>query len=243
LEAFHAERYSSRGAFCVVVGDVITEDVVRRLEEALGGWEASGVADADVPTPTRPEAAQKDVMVPGKTQSDLVLGAISIRRKDPDFQALRMANMILGRLGMMGRLGETVREEKGLAYGVHSELDAGIGAGPWAVRAGVNPTNVDAALAGIRDEMQRLREGGVTAQELDRGKNYSTGSLVLHLETNDGVAGLIQDIELFDLGLDYADRYAGIIEALTLDEVNRVSSKHIPRFEDTVRVVAGPARG
>ncbi|HEU5316508.1 MAG TPA: pitrilysin family protein [Chloroflexota bacterium] len=243
LESFHAERYSSRGAFCVVVGDVIAEDVVRRLEESLGGWEASGVAEAQVETPVRPTPSHKDVVVPGKTQADLVLGAVSIRRKDPDFQALRMANMILGRLGMMGRLGETVREEKGLAYGVHSELDAGIGAGPWAVRAGVNPANVEAALAGIRDEMQRLREGGVTPQELDRGKSYSTGSLVLHLETNDGVAGLIQDIELFDLGLDYADRYVGIIEALTLEDVNRVAAKHIPRFEDTVRVVAGPARG
>ncbi|HXI15113.1 MAG TPA: insulinase family protein, partial [Chloroflexota bacterium] len=185
---------------------------------------------------------QKNVVVPGKTQSDLVLGVSSIRRSDPDFHALRMANMILGRLGMMGRLGEAVREEKGLAYGVHSELDAGLGPGPWAVRAGVNPSNVDAAFAGIRDEMRRLVDGGVTDEELQRGKNYSTGTLVLTLETNDGVAGLIQDIELFELGLDYAERYPGIINGLTLDGVNRTAAKYIPRFEDTVRVVAGPER-
>ena len=242
LEAFHAEHYGARGAMCVVVGDVIFDDVVRQLEDTLGTWDAVGAHDVQVPFPPRAEPSQKDVVVPGKTQSDLVLGTVGITRRDPDFQALRLANMILGRLGMMGRLGESVREAKGLAYGVHSELDAGLGAGPWAVRAGINPANVDAAFAGIRDEMHRLREEGVTQEELVRAKNYSTGSLVLHLETNDGVAGLIQDIELFDLGLDYADRYAAIIDALTLDEVNRAATKHIPPFESTTRVVAGPER-
>ena len=242
LAAFHSAHYGPAGAYCVVVGDVLFEDVVNRLEEALGSWKAGGADGVTVGSPPAPSPVQIDVVVPGKTQSDLVLGVSSIRRSDPDFHALRMANMILGRLGMMGRLGEAVREEKGLAYGVHSELDAGLGPGPWAIRAGVNPSNVDAAFAGIRDEMRRLVEGGVTEEELQRGKNYSTGTLVLTLETNDGVAGLIQDIELFELGLDYAERYSGIIDGLTLDGVNRTAAKYIPRFEDTVRVVAGPER-
>jgi zinc protease len=242
LEAFHAQHYGPAGAFCVVAGDVLFEDVVQRLEEAFGGWDAKGADGVTVPEPPAPEPSQRDVVVPGKTQSDLVLGIPSIRRSDPDFHALRLANMILGRLGMMGRLGETVREEKGLAYGVHSELDAGLGPGPWAVRAGVNPRNVDAALAGIRDEVHRLLDGGVTDDELLRAKNYSTGTLVLHLETNDGVAGLMQDLELFGLGLDYVDRYPGIINALTIEQVNEAAARHIPRFDRTVRVVAGPER-
>ena len=205
----------------MVVGDVVAEDVVRRLEEAIGGWTARAEVEVEVPTPLHRKRSTRTSRSPEKLQSDLVLGAVSIRRKDPDFQALRMANMILGRLGMMGRLGETVREEKGLAYGVHSELDAGIGAGPWAVRAGVNPSNVDTRWR-ASGMSWRVCAKVASPQELDRGQSYSTGSLGLHLETNDGVAGLIQDIELFDLGLDYADRYAGIINALTLDEVNRV---------------------
>jgi zinc protease len=153
-----------------------------------------------------------------------------------------MANLIFGRLGMMGRLGETVREAKGLAYSVFSELDANVGAGPWAVRAGVNPANVDAALEGIKEELERLLDGGVTPDELERGQRYSTGTLVLQLETNDGVAGVIQDIEFFGLGLDYVERYPQIVNGLTLEAVNAAARRHIPRFEDTVRVIAGPAR-
>jgi zinc protease len=101
---------------------------------------------------------------------------------------------------------------------------------------------VDAAFAGIRDELHRLLDEGVTEVELARGKSYSTGSLAIHLETNDAVAGLIQDIELFGLGLDYAERYPSLINSLTLDQVNEAARKHLPRFEQTVRVVAGPER-
>jgi len=172
----------------------------------------------------------------------LVLGVPCMKRDHPDYHALRMANLILGRLGMMGRLGESVREERGLAYGVHSELDAGLGAGPWCIRAGVNPANVDEALLAIKDEMARIRESGVTEDELLRGQRYTTGSLVLQLETNDGVAGVVQEMELLGLGLDYLDRYPGIVNALTREQVSTAAATYIPRYEDTVRVVAGPAR-
>ncbi len=242
LVAFHAARYGPRGAFCVVVGDVDFESMVAKLEDALGDWHGEAGAGNPVPEAPAPEPGQEDVVVAGKTQSDLVLGRPAIRRSDPDYYALRMANLIFGRIGMMGRLGETVREAQGLAYSVYSELDANVGAGPWAVRAGVNPANVDAALAGIREELHRLRDGGVTAAELERGQRFSTGTLVLQLETNDGVAGVVQDIEFFNLGLDYISRYPATINRLTLDEVNGAAARHLPRFEDTVRVVAGPQR-
>ncbi len=242
LAAFHARTYGPAGGFCVVVGDVEFEEVTRRLEDALGGWQGAAPPEVPVDKPPPPPPGQQEFALLGKTQSDLVLGLPAIRRADPDYYALRMANLILGRLGMMGRLGETVREAMGLAYGVHTELDAGLGAGPWCVRAGVNPQNVDAALLAIRDQVHHLREEGVTDDELVRGQRYSTGSLVLQLETNDGVAGVIQEIELFGLGLDFLDRYPQIVESLTREQVNEAAARHIPRYEDTVRVIAGPAR-
>ena len=244
LAAFHAEHFGPAGAYVVVVGDVDFDDLVTRLEAALGDWSGRQPAGADgvVPEAPPPVPGRFEVALAGKTQSDLVLGRPAIRRSDPDYYALRMANLIFGRLGMMGRLGETVREEKGLAYSVYSELDAGVGAGPWTVRAGVNPANVDAAFEGIKEELERLRSGGVTADELERGQSYSTGTLVLQLETNDGVAGVIQDIEFFELGLDYIDRYPQIVKGLTLDTVNSAAARHLPAYEETVRVVAGPGR-
>jgi zinc protease len=82
----------------------------------------------------------------------------------------------------------------------------------------------------------------VSEDELVRGQRYSTGSLVLQLETNDGVAGVTQEIELFGLGLDFLDRYPDIVNGLTREQVSAAAARHLPRYEDTVRVIAGPAR-
>ncbi len=76
----------------------------------------------------------------GKTQADVVLGTTTFDRRSPDYYALSFANHILGRIYFMGRFGEKVRDEQGLAYYAYSELSAGFGSGPWVVRAGVNPT-------------------------------------------------------------------------------------------------------
>lgn len=242
LAAFHSQWYGPHGAFCVVVGDVEFDRAVRQLDAVLGDWQNGTPVPPDVPDAPPPAPVEREYVLPGKTQSDLVLGRPSIRRKDPAYYALRMANLILGRLGMFGRLGESVRETRGLAYGVHSELEASLGPGPWCIRAGVNPANIDAALAAIKDELERIRQEGITEDELERGQRYTTGSLALHLETNDGIAGALQEIELFDLGLDYLDRYPQIIASLTKQEVDEAAARLLPSFEETVRVVAGPAR-
>ena len=82
-----------------------------------------------------------------------MLGVPGFARASPDFYAAMMADLILGRLGLMGRLGATLRDEEGLAYYVYSQAQAGLLAGPWAVRAGVNPKNLDRA-----DHRDRARD-------------------------------------------------------------------------------------
>jgi zinc protease len=242
LALFHAGGYGPAGAFIVVVGDVDFDLMVRQLEATFGDWQGPQPPDVAIGDPPSPSAQQVDVPVPGKTQSDLVVGVPGIRRNHPDYYALRLANMILGRLGMMGRLGDTVREAQGLAYGVHSELEASLGPGPWSIRAGVNPANVDTALAAISEQLALIRREGVADDELRRAQRFSTGSLVLQLETNDGVAGVIQDIEFYNLGLDFIDRYPTIVSELTREQVNAAAATYLPRYEDTVRVIAGPPR-
>ena len=112
---------------------------------------------------------------------------------------------------------------------------------PWAVRAGVNPANVDRAIAGILEEIRRLRAAPVTEAELSGIKQYLVGTLTLQLETNDGIASLLQAIEFYDLGLDYADRYPAIIRSVTQDEILHAVQAHLDP-DGPVIVVAGPAR-
>lgn len=240
LAGFHA-RYHPALTTLAVVGDVEPAAVLELLERHLGGWRvAAPPAPIELPPAPPLDAPRRtDVPMSGKIQSDLVWAVHGLRRTDPDYYAALLANMILGQLGMGGRLGENLRERQGMAYYCYSGLEADLGAGPWAAVAGVNPANVERALAGILHEVRTFTENGPDASELEDAKAYLTGSMVLGLETNDGVAGALLAIERYGLGLDYIERYPAIIGAVDRDQLVETARRYLSTDRYVV-AVAGP---
>jgi zinc protease len=241
LEAYFRDHYAPQGMAIAVVGSLPMDQVLGKVEARLAGWQAPGAR----PNRTIPPAVQLDeprrqiVPVAGKTQSDLILGWPGLARSDPDYMKASLANNILGVFGMMGRLGDSVRDEQGLAYYVYSHLEAGLGAGPWQATAGVNPANVERAIAGILAQVERLRDEPVPPDELADSQAYLTGIMPLALETNEGVAGLLLDIERHGLGLDYLLHYADLVNAVTVHDVQDMARKYL-HPETFVLAVAGP---
>jgi zinc protease len=163
----------------------------------------------------------------GKSQSDLVIGMIGPRRNDPEYFAASLGNSVLGQFGMMGRIGEVVREKSGLAYYASSSLSAGMGPGSWEINAGVNPRNLRKAIDLIEKELRRFVKSGVTKDELaDSQANY-IGRLPLSLESNSGVAGAVLNMERYNLGLDYYQRYGKMVRSVTRAEVLETARKYI----------------
>ena len=148
-------------------------------------------------------------------------------RTSPDYYAASMANMILGRLGMMGRLGAHIRDELGLAYYVSSHLQGGIGPVPWNIVAGVNPAQVDLTIQEILAEITRMRDNPISDEELDDCRSFLIGSLPIHLETNGDIADQLLNIEEFQLGLDYLQRYPGIVNAVDKQDIQRVVNRYL----------------
>lgn len=243
LIAFHARHYRPDVLSFAVVGGVPFAEAVATIERAFGDWTAAGLLPAlTIPPAPLPAGGQRqEVTLAGKSQSDITLGHPSISRGDPDYYALELANLILGRFGLGGRLGKSVRETQGLAYSVGSSLEGGMGPGAWAARAGVAPGNVERAIASILAEVERIRQEPVGEDELADAQDYLTGSLPLGLESQDGVARVALDIELYGLGLDYLDRYPAIIRALTRERLREAARRHL-HPNHAVIAVAGPAR-
>jgi zinc protease len=177
--------------------------------------------------------------IPGKSQADITVGVATIPRGHRDYYALDLGNLILGRLGLMGRLGAEVRDRQGLAYHASSQLEARRDGTLWAARAGVDPENIERAVQAIRSELDRLRGELVSDQELEDAKSYLTGVLPLALETHDGVASTLLAIEEFDLGLDYLDRYPDIIAAVGREHVRQAARAHLDP-ERLAIGIAGP---
>lgn len=241
LLEFHRKYYGPRGMVISIVGAVEPEKAAGEVERILGGWQNEAQEDA----PSLPEfkppkkTVQKHHAIPGKSQSDIVMGTHGPKRNSPEYLPATLGNNILGQFGLMGRIGDVVREQSGLAYYAYSSLSVGIGPGAWYVSAGVNPTNVDKATNLITQELKRYVDEGITTEELSDSQANFVGRLPLSLESNGGVAGSLLNIERFNLGLDYYRQYPDLVKAVTLEDVRKTAQKYIDP-ERLVVATAGP---
>jgi zinc protease len=225
--------------FAVVGGIAEFDDVVERLSSAFGSWDGTGnKVDFTNRLVSNETTIRATEAIPGKSQVDIAAGVATIPRGHPDYYALDIGNLILGRLGLMGRLGAEVRDRQGLAYYTSSQIESRRDGALWAARAGVDPQNVDRALDAIQTELERLRSELVSDDELNDAKSYLTGVLPLALETHDGVAAILLAIEEFALGIDYLDRYPNIIAAVECEHVRQAAQSHL----DTERLAIGIAK-
>jgi zinc protease len=132
LVKFHREHYGPRGMVIAIVGGVKPEEAVKQVKRALGGWQVKGQKETPVLPPLKPlkKMVSKHHRIPGKSQSDLIIGTNGPMRRDPEFMPVSIGNNILGQFGMMGRIGDVVREKSGLAYYAYSSVSAGLGPAP-----------------------------------------------------------------------------------------------------------------
>lgn len=241
LVAFHEAYCGPRGLVISIVGGIEPGKAADMVERTLGGWKAPAQQNMPALPPFRPNGkpVRRQVKIAGKSQADVVVGVTGVQRMSPDYMAVSLGNSILGQFGLMGRIGNEVRERAGLAYYAYSSLSVGIGPGAWTVSAGVNPANVDKAIALIEKELSRFARRGVTAEELADSQANFIGRLPLSLESNGGVAGALLSIERYGLSLDYYREYESLIKQVTREDVLAAARKHIAP-ERLGIAIAGP---
>ncbi len=241
LHNFHKNYYSPQGMIIAVVGAVAAETAVSKIARAFEDWQPTGqLKIADVGPQERPlSTLRTHVNMADKAQADIILGLPGPVRSAPDYLQASLMNTILGVFGMMGRIGKNVREEQGLAYYAYSALQGGLGPSPWSANAGVTPELVEQAIQSILAEIQRIQTQPVTAEELADSKAYRIGSLPVSLETNSGLASVIIDMELYNLGLDYITEFSQQINAITIEQIQAAAQKYLST-EQIAIAVAGP---
>lgn len=243
LAAFHQKHYGPEGLTIVIVGGVDPERAVAQVQQALGDW-----ANPHQSTPPvfpalpdyPPQTTRQHVELAGKSQADLLIGSFSPLRNSPDYLPLAVGNNILGQFGMMGRIGDSVREKAGLAYYASSSLNASLIGGSWLVMSGVNAVNLERAAGLIRQELQRFVTELVTPEELMDSKTNFIGRLPMAFESNSGVASGLWNLERFQLGLDYYQRYPQLVEAVSAEDILETARRYLDP-ERLVIVSAGTA--
>ena len=241
LVDFHQIQYGPAGMVIAVVGAIDPQQAVEKVAEVLGDWQN---VQQPKPLPLPPltplsETRTERLSISGKYQADILVGRAGPVRRSPEYLSAVLGNSVLGQFGMMGRIGDVVREKAGLAYYAHSSLNGGLGPGPWTVSAGVDPVNIEKAIDLIRSEVRRFVSEPVAAEELADSQANFIGRLPLTLESNGGVAGALLNLERYDLGLDYYRRYPDLVRAVTVEQVLETARQYLD--PDRLAIgIAGP---
>lgn len=229
MAEYHRLHFGPRGMVVAVVGAVEPLAAVEAVLSAFGSWENPGQPDQPPVPDVTPlsETVRRHISIAGKIQADICLGVAGPRRRDPEYMATALANSVLGQFGMMGRIGDVVREQSGLAYYAYSSMSGGLGPGSWEVSAGVNAENTQRAIDLISQVIRQFTEQGVTEEELGDSQANFIGRLPLTLESNAGVAGALLKIERFGHSLDFYREYPGLVREVTTEQVVEAARKYL----------------
>lgn len=223
-----------------VVGDIAPDELARVLDDVFGVLPEKAGLSA-VPDVAMAGLGERKIMPLDIPQTIVAFGLPGLKRADPDFIPAFVTNHVLGGGSFSSRLYGEVREKRGLAYSVSSGLVALEAAG--LVTGGTSTRNDRAgeSLAVIQAEIARMGESGPTAEELEQAKRYLIGSWAMRFETSNAIAGNLIRIQLDGFGPDYLERRNDLIEAVTLDDVRRVSKRLFGDPRLLVAAVGKPA--
>lgn len=239
FDAYHT-TLTRKDIYVSAVGNITADEIGPMLDALLG----------DLPADGPPEIADVDfgltggvTVIPFDTpQSVAVFGHAGIKRDDDDFFAAYILNEILGGSGFESRLMNEVREKRGLTYGIRTYLVPKFHAETWIGQVASGNATIGEAIQVTRDVWADLAKNGATQEELDSIKTYLTGEYPLRFDGNAEIADIMVGMQMIGLPTEYVINRNDYIEAVTLDDVNRVASEYL-HPDDLRFVVVGQPEG
>lgn len=256
LVAYHAKFFRPEKGYLVFVGD-ITEKEARAIAKArFGKWKPAqkytvvnedgsesipGIGPVRFLTqPKTPSGPRRVVLVdrPGAAQSVIrVYFPLNLQPKDVRALPAQVMNTILGGGVFNARLMQNLREDKGWTYGSYSSLDSDRFNGQFHTTANVRTAVTDSAIAETIKELERMRRGRVTAEELDLAKRYMAGSFARSLEDPRTVGRFALNTYLNELPKDHYSTYLQRLEAVTADDVQAAAEAFLHPDNAVILVV------
>lgn len=218
VRALQTASLVPRGAILTLVGDLDVDQAIAQVERRLAGWTSDRPARELAPPPPITPGDLELVHRPGSVQSQLRLTAAALRRDDPGYAALQLANLVFGGY-FSSRWMENIREDKGYTYGAHSGIETIPGGAVLGVETDVASDVTAPALLETRYELGRLTAVPPTRAEVDAARSYAVGSLLISLDNQGGLASTLAMLASVGLDVGWLRSHPARLEAVTVDEV------------------------
>lgn len=245
VRAFYAGSFRPIRATFTVVGDLSDAEARAMIGRRFETWSVRGAERTPAPVlvqAVRTEA-RRVVLVdkPQAAQSVIMIGAPGVERTSADYAAIQIMNTILGG-SFSSRLMSNLRETKGYTYGARSGFQWRPLPGAFVASADVRTNVTDSSLVEFFKELNAIRDGAVGADELARAKAYLKLAIPGDFESTGQIAGQITSLAAFSLPLTWLQEYVTKIDAVTVEDVQRVARRYLPATNATIVVVGDLAR-
>jgi zinc protease len=237
---YYRDYFRPNVGFLAVVGDITKDEIEPLIEKYFGSWKKGEVNKFNYPQPPLPSVDKVAIVDrPTSVQSTVRIGyPVNLKIGDPDGRKASITNTILG--GGVFRLYENLREKHAFTYGAYSSLVSDEFSGRFTAYTDVKNRATDSAITQILFEMKRIRDEKVSEDELQKAKNYVSGSFAISLENPGTVARFATNIERYKLPKDYYKNYLKDIAAVTSDDVLKMANKYI-HPDNSYIIVVGKA--
>lgn len=242
IRLFFNEHYGPNSTLIVATGNIDHSDLVSKIDSLFGKWDArSKVNESLSPMTYSKSDAEKVKLIrmPHKSQVDIAMGLRAVPRKSEDYYPLALGSLLFGQIGLYGRLGRNIREERGLAYYSYSSIVAKSFSGHFGIFAGVNPKNTVEAISGVTEEISKIRRDMIGEDELDSGKHNTLGALSVAMDTSSERISIIHEVEYYGLGPRYFEDYEKRINSITNELILKKFQEYVMP-EKIVMTIAGP---
>jgi zinc protease len=241
LDAMRARLFARSDLKIAVVGAIDAKTLSAHLDETFGAWPQQSKLEP-VPAITINNLGAREIVDLDVPQTTMRFGRPGVARKDPDHFAAMVVNHILGGGVFTARLFREVREKRGLAYSVYSQLNE-YDQCPMLI-GGTSTKNERAfeSLEVIERQFKDLSDAGPTEEELDKAKKFLTGSYALRFDTSTKIASQLVNLQLDELEPSYLDERNAKIEAVTMADARRVAKRLLGEGELLVAMAGRPVR-
>ena len=221
--AFHHDHYSPKNAFLLVVGAIDPDETFAAVQKTFGGWSATAPqGSANGPGLAAPPPLEGRhiyfVQRPNSVQSSIAVGNFAVKRNDPRWYEMTLANTIFGG-AFNSRIVRNIREEKGYTYSPSSLFQAFQAAGFYKFGADVRNEVTGPTLVEVFKEIDKIRAEGSDGAELNGAKQYLRGVFPFQTSSQAGLSALLNTVYAFGLPKDYPETFRGKIAALTPAQV------------------------
>jgi zinc protease len=226
VKAFHKQYYVARNAVIAIVGDVSRKqagDIAAQLTAKL----AAGEKARAIPAVNALEKASMHRITHDSQQTHILVGQPGMRRGDPDYITLYVGNHILGGSGLVSRISDVIREQRGLAYSAYSYFSPMRENGPFTMGLQTRNDQAEAALKLLGETLRDYIKKGPTAEELKRSKQNITGGWALRVDSNKKITEYVAMIGFYGLPLDYLDTFTSKVEAVTIADIKDAFKRRI----------------